>query len=190
MNITLRKSNAVQNAIQESLRNIKIDTCIDINEFQDIEAELAKANNAMVENDSRRQKLLLALYNIRGLVGTANAASGIDTKLATAAFIDKRISQLEDISSAKPIQSLNVLKGKMDKIRNRKEETRASIYGRDDVVNTSVIDQAQIDQAKNEIKNLKKQKQKLNDEILELNIKTEIPLSDDVVATLQTEGIL
>jgi hypothetical protein len=37
---------------------------------------------------------------------------------------------------------------------------------------------------------LKKQKQKLNDEILELNIKTEIPLSDDIVATLQSEGLL
>jgi hypothetical protein len=38
--------------------------------------------------------------------------------------------------------------------------------------------------------NLKKQKQKLNDEILELNIKTEIPLADDTVATLQAEGLL
>jgi uncharacterized protein YdcH (DUF465 family) len=53
-----------------------------------------------------------------------------------------------------------------------------------------VITQEQIDQAKAEIKNLKKQKQKLNDDVLELNIKTEIPLSDDVVATLQTEGLL
>jgi len=190
MNITLRKSNTIQNSIQETIRSIKIETTIDINEFQDIEAELAKANNAMVESDSRRQKLLLALYNIRGLVGTANAANGIDTKLATAAFIDKRISQLEELASSKPIQNINVLKGKLEKIRNRKDESRASLYGRDEVVTTSVIDQAQIDQAKNEIKNLKKQKQKINDEILELNIKTEIPLSDDVVATLQTEGIL
>jgi hypothetical protein len=38
--------------------------------------------------------------------------------------------------------------------------------------------------------NLKKQKQQLNDEVLELNIKTEIPLSEDVVASLQAEGLL
>jgi uncharacterized protein YdcH (DUF465 family) len=190
MNITLRKANAVQNSIQEAIRAIKIDFSIELNEFQDIEAELTKANTAMVENDARRQKLLLALYNIRGLVGTANAASGIDTALAKSAFIDKRLSQLDELASAKPIQSLAVIKGKMDKIRNRKEESRASLYGRDETVNTSIIDQSQIDQAKTEIKNLKKQKQKLNDEILELNIKTEIPLSEDVVATLQVEGIL
>jgi hypothetical protein len=190
MNITLRKANAIQNSIQEAIRGIRIETTIELNEFQDVEAELTKANTAMVENDARRQKLLLALYNIRGLVGTANSASGIDTALAKAAFIDKRISQLEDLASSKPIQSLTVIKGKMDKIRNRKDESRASIYGRDETVSTSVIDQVQIDQANTEIKNLKKQKQKLNDEILELNIKTEIPLSDDVVNTLQTEGIL
>ena len=190
MNITLRKANAIQNSIQESIRGINIETTIDINEFQDVEVELGKANSLMIENDARRQKLLLALYNIRGLVGTANTASGIDTALAKAAFIDKRIAQLGELASTKPIQSLAVLKGKLDKIRNRKEEARASLYGRDDVVNTSVIDQTQIDQAKTEIKNLKKQKQKLNDEILELNIKTEIPLSDEVVETLTKEGLI
>jgi len=57
-------------------------------------------------------------------------------------------------------------------------------------VSTSVVGKDQIDQAKAEIQNLKKQKQKLNDEVLELNIKTEIPLSDDVVATLQAEGLV
>jgi cell division protein FtsB len=53
-----------------------------------------------------------------------------------------------------------------------------------------VIGQEQIAQAKTEIQNLKKQKQKINDEVLELNIKTEVPLTNDVVATLQAEGLI
>jgi uncharacterized protein YdcH (DUF465 family) len=57
-------------------------------------------------------------------------------------------------------------------------------------VSTSVLSKEQIAQAKAEVLNLKKQKQQLNDEVLELNIKTEIPLSDDVVASLQAEGLL
>jgi len=190
MNITLRKANAVQNSIQESIKSIRTDLVIEINEFQDPSAELKKANDAVFAADQRRQKLLLALYNIRGLVGTANANSGIDLNLAKAAFIDKRVSQLEEISGGKPMVDLTVIAGKLDKIRNRKEESRASLYGHGDTVSTSVVAQEQIDQAKAEIKNLKKQKQKLNDEILELNIKTEIPLSDEVVATLQAEGLI
>ena len=57
-------------------------------------------------------------------------------------------------------------------------------------MSTTVVSQEQIDQVKAEIQNLKKQKQKINDEVLELNIRTEIPLSEDVVATLQAEGLI
>ena len=190
MNISLRKANAVQAGINEAIRGIKIDTSIEINEFQNAQEELQQANDLLIVNDARRQKLLLALYNIRGLVGTANSNTGIDLALAKAAFIDKRITQLTELSTLSPVSDLAVITGKLDKIRNRKEDSRASLYGRDDTVSTSVVSKAQIDQAKSEIQNLKKQKQKINDEVLELNIKTEIPLSDDVVATLTAEGLI
>ncbi len=191
MNITLRKANALQHSIQEAIKNTKVDLTVEINEFQNVEEVLAKANNELVENDSRRQKLTMALYNIRALIGTANAASGINTSLAKAAFIDKRIGQLEELAKATEITSLEVIKGKLDKIRNDKSETaRSRIYGYSDSVSTSVLSKEQIAQSKAEVLNLKKQKQKLNDEILELNIKTEIPLSDDTVATLQAEKLV
>jgi hypothetical protein len=191
MNISLRKASALQNSINDAIKGIKIATSIDLNEFQDVAVELKNANDTLFNNDSRRQRLLLALYNIRGLVGSANAQSGIDTNLAKAAFIDKRIGQLEELAKATEITELDVIKGKLDKIKNDKGETsRRSIYGYSDTVSTSVMSKAQIDQAKAEILNLKKQKQKLNDEILELNIKTEIPLSDEVVASLQAEGLI
>jgi len=83
-----------------------------------------------------------------------------------------------------------VIKGKLEKIKNDKSENRSRIYGYSDTVSTGVLSKEQTAQARTEILNLKKQKQKLNDEILELNIKTEIPLSDDTVATLTAEGLL
>ncbi len=191
MNITLRKANAVQNSINEAIKNIKIEHTVELNEFQDPNLVLTDANNRLFEADARRQKLLLALYNIRGLVGTANAASGIDVNLAKAAFIDKRIAQLDELASLKPHVGIEVIMGKIEKIKNRKDDSgRASLYGYGDTVSTTVVSQEQINQAKAEVLNLKKQKQKINDEVLELNIKTEIPLSEDVVATLQAEGLL
>ena len=191
MNISLRKANAVQNGINEALKGIEIKTTLELNEFQDVVSELKKANDVLFTNDSRRQRLLLALYNIRGLVGAANASSGIDMKLATAAFIEKRIGQLETLSKLEAVTDLAVINGKLEKIRNDKSENaRRSIYGYNDTVSTTVVSAEQIAQVKTEIQNLKKQKQKLNDEILELNIKTEIPLSDDVVKTLSEEGLV
>jgi hypothetical protein len=189
MNITLRKANAVQNAINDTVKSIKVVLTVELNEFQKVDESIAKANKNLIENDTRRQKLTMALYNIRALVGTANSNTGIDTALAKAAFLDKRIVQLEQLANADEITSLDVIHGKLDKIRNDKE-TKSRIYGYGDTVTTGVLSKEQISQAKAEILNLKKQKQKLNDEILELNIKTEIPLSDDIVATLQSEGLL
>ena len=191
MNISLRKSSALQNSINDAIKSIKIETSLTLNEFQDVAQELKNANDRLFNNDSRRQRLLLALYNIRGLVGSANAQSGIDLKLATAAFVDKRISQLEGLV-VDPVTNLAVINGKLDKIRNDKGDAsrRSSIYGYDDTVSTNVIGHEQLDAISAEIKNLKKQKQKINDEVLELNIKTEIPLSEEVVATLQSEGLV
>ena len=191
MNITLRKANAVQNSITETVKNIRVELAVELNEFQNVEDTISKANNELIVNDGRRQNLTMALYNIRALVGTANAASGIDTALAKAAFIDKRIGQLEQLAGGTEITSLEVIKGKLEKIKNDKgENTRRSIYGYSDTVSTGVLSKEQTAQARTEILNLKKQKQKLNDEILELNIKTEIPLGDDTVATLTAEGLI
>lgn len=191
MNISLRKANAVQAGINDAIKSIDIKTSIELNEFQDVAVELKKANDVLFANDARRQRLLLALYNVRGLVGAANAQSGIDMKLATAAFLDKRLAQLDTLAKLEPVTDLAVINGKLEKIRNDKSETaRSRIYGYNDTVSTTVIGAEQIAQVKTEVQNLKKQKQKLNDEILELNIKTEIPLSDDVVATLQAEGLI
>ncbi len=92
MKISLRKANAIQNNIQEVIRGIKIETTVELNEFQEVPAVLEKANKDLFANDARRQRLLLSYYNIRGLVGAANSACGIDLSLAKAAFIDKRIA--------------------------------------------------------------------------------------------------
>ena len=191
MNLTLRKANAVQTAINDAIKSIEIKTSVELNEFQSVEEALQKANTVLFANDARRQRLLLSLYNIRGLVGQANATSGVDTKLATAAFLDKRLAQLAELASVDAITDLVVITGKLEKIRNSKDETaRSRIYGISDTVSTSVISAEQLTSIKNEIKNLKKQKQKVNDEILELNINTEIPLSEEVVGTLTAEGLV
>jgi hypothetical protein len=190
MNVSLRKANAIQNSIKELLHNIEIKLTIEINEFEDPVTVLQEANDRLFANDVRRQKLLLAYYNIRGLVGAANASSGIDVALTKAAFIDKRIIQLNSIADIQPMKSLDVISGQVEKLKTVADTGRSSLYGREQTVSTSVVAQYQIDQTRKEILNLRKQKQKLNDEILELNIKTEVPLSEEVVKTLTDEGLV
>lgn len=190
MNITLRKANAIQNSILDTIKGIKIVHTVDLNEFQDPENEIKRVNDEMVKSDQRRAALLTAYYNIRGLVAQANSNAGIDLMLTKAAFIDKRLSQVEEFANASVMLNPDVITGKLEKIKNLKDEARSRIYGYGDTVSTSVLSQAQIDQAKKQIIDLKKQKQKINDEVLELNIKTEIPLSDEITNILAQEGLV
>ena len=190
MKITLRKASALQNAINDTIKGIKLETQLQINEFQNAEAVIAAANTTLNKNLDRKIALTNALYAIRSAVGQANSTK-VDSLLAQVANVEKNIQIYSELANVNVREDAVVLNGKLEKIKNDKgEASRRSIYGYNDTVSTTVVSQEQIDQVKAEIQNLKKQKQKINDEVLELNIKTEIPLSEDVVKTLQAEGLI
>jgi hypothetical protein len=189
MNISLRRANSIQHQIQEVIASIKIVGTIELGEFHDVETELHRANVELFTNDARRQRLLLALYTIRGLVGAANAGSGIDVNLAKAAFLEKRIAQLNDIIRLEAATRLEIIRGRIEKIKNSGDQQ--DVYGRAvNTVSTTVVSEDQLKQTRAEVMNLKRQRQRLMDEVLELNVKTDIPLNEDIVKTLTDEGIV
>lgn len=190
MKISLRRASSLQNQIQEAISNIKINTSINLTEFHDVEQELSRANVELFNNDARRQRLLLALYTVRGLVGVANANCGVDVNLAKVAFLEKRVIQLNEIVNLRSCERVDVIKGRLEKIKN--VDVSKSLYSSYDnnTVTTTVVSEDQIRQTQLEVLNLKRQRQKLLDETLELNVKTEIPLNDDIVKTLTDEGLI
>jgi hypothetical protein len=125
-------------------------------------------------------------------VGSANAMNGINDRLAKAAYIDKRLGQLATLVQADALQdSMVVINGKVEKLKAEKgENSRRSIYGYNDTVSTGVLTQEQISGFKAQVLDLKKSKQTLNDEILELNVRTEIELPTEVELVLNQEGLI
>lgn len=190
MNITLRKANALQSAIQDHIKSIDVKMTVSINEFQDAKFTIETARNTLLANDQRRADLTAVLYVVRGQVGDANASSGVSGLLARAAYIDKRIGHLKGLTESNESESLDVVTGKLDKIRNDKGEGRRSLYGYNDTVDTGVLDADQIAQFKTDLQLLKKEKQSINDRVLELNIRTEIALGNNEVAILQREQLI
>ena len=189
--INLRKANAIQGAINNLMREITVKTTVSLNEFEDTAQRITGANTDAMAADARRGDLLMAVYSIRTMVGVANAQSGIVSKLTHAAFIDKRLAQLAEMGNESNVMiNATVIQGKLEKIKNRKEESHRSLYGREDEVTTGVMTQEQVDNVRKVIAELRKQKQALNDEILELNIRTEIELEATVETILTREGVL
>jgi hypothetical protein len=192
MNITLRKASALQNAIQEAIRTIEITVKVELNEFESPDVALTDANHKLVTNDQRRNALTKVLYGIRAQVGQSNALNGINEALAKSAYIDKRVGQLAALTSADAVQdNMVVITGKIDKLKSDKSDTnRRGLYGYSDTVSTGVLASAQVTAFKDELLALKKDKQKLNDQVLELNVRTEITLGDHAVQLLTQEGLI
>jgi hypothetical protein len=188
MKITLRKANAIQIAINDAIRNIETNVTANINEFQDGEVTIAKSKEALFNNINCKLALLEALHHIRWQVGKANVESGINSKLTEVARLEKFIQLYTTLGAGKIREEEAVLAGKLEKLRSTKDAAH-SFYRQDEVV-TSILEQEDIDMFRLNAASYKKTKQRLQDEILESNIRTEINLNEETVQVLTREGIL
>jgi hypothetical protein len=186
MQISLRKANALQVAINEALKGLEFKAEIAINEFQKPEATIEAASKTFFANVDRRGALLRSLYEIRKATAAANAASDIDNRLADIALLEKDFAFFSGQAKVKERLDAEVINGKIVKIANRSED---SYYAKAEV-ETSIFTTEDIKNLNNQAVKAKKAKQKLQDELLELNVRTTITLSDEAVATLTAEDII
>lgn len=189
MNITLRKANALQLAIGEAVKNINVETDVKINEFQNGETEIARVAAEFKSNLVRRTSLLEAMYAIRKAVSTVNASAGVDVKLADVAMLEKQVQFYNGLASKKVREDAVVVEGQLNKMREQKDERR-SIYGYSSTVDTSVLTAEDLKFFRTAAATAKKSKQKLQDELLEINVRTEIVIAQDIVQFLTAEGLL
>lgn len=187
MKISLRKANALQLAINETLKSLSFESTVSINEFQDPDAMLSTALHRVTNNIVRREKLLDALYNVRKLVSSVNSMHGIDKLLADVARQEKDIVFYSTHAKAAVVLPLKELNGKLEKIKN---QTADRAYYSEKEVMSSIFREDSIEGFKQIVTAAKKQKQKIQDELLELNINVKIVLSEEDVKTLTDENIL
>lgn len=194
MQINLRKANAVQSEIRKAINSVKADVNVSVTEFTtSIVSALENASAQFLAGVKRKEQLNAALFDIRAAVGQANATVGIGNVLAEVECIDGKMAILGLIANATVAKSFDEIHSRVEKMKNAPSDqtARAMIYGdRYSTVETSVVSQANIDQAKDAIKQLKRQKQDLQDKLLNLNVGTTITLSTETVQLLKEEGIL
>lgn len=187
MKITLRKASALQNAINDAIKSIRLESDIRINEFQNGETEVIAARDTLLANINRKIELTNALYAIRKEVGIANVNASIDLRLTEVANIEKNIQIYTEAINSRVRESAGVLQGKLDKLRAA--DVSRSIY-RDEEVVSGVVTDGDIEDFRKFLAQAKKAKQKIQDQILESNVRTEITLSERVVEVLTAENLL
>lgn len=187
MKLTLRKANAIQNAINEMIKGLDLNTTVTLNEFEGVEDQIQAVRDRFWTHAATRNKLVMALYEIRAKVAQANAASGINDHLANVAYLEKQISHNTMLAGKGAQTALRVLNGQVKKLSEVKEDGYG--YSRRDVV-TSIFTEEEVEDFRRTAADFKREKQRVQDELLELNVQTEITLDEETARFLEKADIL
>jgi NTP pyrophosphatase (non-canonical NTP hydrolase) len=187
MKLTLRKANAVQAAINEMIKGLDLSTTVTLNEFEDVEEQISAVRDRFQTHSATRYKLMMALYEIRNKVAQANASAGINDLLADVAYLEKQISYNTMLAGKGAQTSLRVLNGQVKKLSEVKEDGYG--YSRRDMT-TSIFTEEEIEDFRRTAADFKRQKQSLQDTLLELNVQTEIQLNEETARFLEKADIL
>jgi len=187
MKLTLRKANAVQAAINEAVKALDLNYTVTLNEFEGVEDQINAVRNRFWAQSDIRAQMLESLYEIRAKVAQANAAAGINDQLALVAYLEKQIGHKTMLASKGAQTAMRVLNGQVKKNAEVKEDGFG--YSRRDVT-TTIFTEAEIETFRKDAANFKRDKQKLQDELLELNVQTEIELLEETATFLKSADIL
>lgn len=191
MQINLRKANAVQAEIKKAISGVKVEMNVSVDEFTpDYKSVVVAAQQSLVKAVARKRALTKALFEIRNQVGEANAKVGVNHVLTQVELIDADLSILTPLVNGTIGKEFAEIEARLEKAKaSQADSIRASMYGINKV-ETSVVTPSLIEDAKLLVKSFKRDKQELQDKLLQLNVYTDITLSDEAVELLKEEGIL
>ena len=192
--INLRKANALQSEIRKAISSSGVSDTATITEYtKDIAGGLEKAMADYATDVTRKVALNTALFNIRKSVSQANANNGISDILADVELIDAKITVYSAVATKAVAKTLDEINARIEKMKTAPTDAtgRSAIYGdRYNTVETSVVEQSTIDGAKQIVKQLKREKQTLQDKLLALNVNSMIGIDNVDEMVLKIEGIL
>ena len=190
--INLRKANALQSEIRKAISSSGVSDTINITEYtKDVAGGLEKAMADFATDVMRKVALNTALFNIRKSVAQANANNGVSDILTDIELIDAKMAVYSNVATKQVAKTLDEINARVEKMKTTVVDASTRMYGdRFTSVETSVVEQGTIDGAKQIVKQLKREKQILQDKLLALNVNSMIGIDNVDEMVLKMEGIL
>ena len=193
MQVNLRKAAAIQSEISSALREIEVSPYEVFEDKERVVEEMAEKTQEWKTNLLRKQTLNAVLYSIRDKVGQANIASGVSKLLTEERRINADMHWLEailDKCKGEKYYSADEIVSKLEQLEKKSEDRENYFSRRGSAVSSILVTKEELAEFRKEMSVFKKQLRKINDSLLELNISTEISLSDKEVTVLETEDLL
>lgn len=194
MEISLRKAAALQLSITEALSTLRMDATLTVSIYEEAPEERIRAQaQAWSQALDRRTGLLDALYDIRTRLGEANQSFGVNRILAEHARIERDVQLYVKLSQLDPREAPEILKARMERMRTREPAPTSRFGGAADPQETlqvGLFDHDEIEGFSSELRRLKRLRQKIKDELVELNAASRISLHADTVSILTNEELI
>lgn len=190
MKINLRKASVVQQTIIDEIKRLGTEkSALSISLFDtDIEAKLNSQLQLVRENNHQVGRLLYANRYLRATVAKKNAEVGITDYLAEEAMLASAESRAKTITE---LEVRPVMDSLTQEIASRKEskDSERSIYGRTYEVTVNVATQELLDEAKRSLETIRRQRRKIKDEMVSINVRTEFEVPEQIALVLTELGL-
>ena len=191
MKISLRKANTIQELVGEALKqSLESPANLDVLAIDEWKDELRFARKTFLSEMATRAQLVSARYEVRKRISEENAKQGVTTLLATLAETDTMINLMKrNVVDQTVSDKYDVVEKKRERKITLLDKEGMHVY-RSDTFDVSIIDAETIKTYKEKVKVLKRKRQRINDELLEKNIRSEIELPSWAVDLLREHGLI
>ena len=191
MKISLRKANTIQELVGEALQQpLESPTNLDVMAIDEWKDELRFARKTFLSEMATRAQLVSARYEVRKRISEENAKQGVTTLLATLAETDTMINLMKrNVVDLTASDKYDVVEKKLER-KITLLDKEGLHYNRSDTYDVSIIDAETIKTYKEKVKVLKRKRQRITDELLEKNIRSEIELPSWAVDLLREHGLI
>jgi hypothetical protein len=191
--VTLRKANSIQKVIRteiNSLTRVLAADEISVTIFdKDVASTIKNARDNFNAAMIKRDRLTNILYEIRQLVCDANYKSGVTALInetARLGAVQENLQKLATISAAVPLEQIVE---DLEIQRQRFEKSPESFRVRENM-DVSLMTEDMLREIKEKNLAIARNRRRLDDEILNLNVSTMINISDESYKFLEENGVI
>ena len=191
MKISLRKANTIQELVGEALQQpLESPAHLDVMAIDEWRDALTSARETLLSEVETRAQLVSVRYEVRKRISFENAKQGVTNLLATLAETDTMINLMKRNVVDRPLaDKYDVVEKKRERKITLLDKEGMHVY-RSDTYDVSIIDAETIKTYKEKVKVLKRKRQRITDELLEKNIRSEIELPSWTVDLLREHGLI
>jgi hypothetical protein len=194
MQVTLRQAHKIVEKITARLAMLDINPTREINVWEVTDTTFDDAVETFNEQVVRTHDLMLARHFVRGQIGNANFAE-VNSLIAQRKLLLDRIGMLRSLVAGAKVRAVTSQAGLVEKARAMTAGAaaggRSTMFG-EDTVTILVVDQTDLDNCAADIDTLQLEIETVEDKLTTANSNREhmVILSDEVIETLQSEGII